>query len=212
MKLLFRAYKVFIFVQTFHWISLDFFFNFIFSSRKSQSKQQLAKKITHFTIQFCSKNLIHLMNLNWLEIENNMLSQHSQKPFWLYKFSANMFLFGIRKNICTAPFLDAQELHSSITLKANVCIFLYISLRNLLFQRRSKVFSGKSWDGGREVARGREGGLRWLAASALQNVLQFFILIDFFENSTIFYHFDTIALKHWNFLDNLDFKGYNLCN
>ena len=186
MKILFRAYKDFVFAQTFHWISSDFILNFRFSSRKSQSQQKLAKKITHFTIQFRSKNLTHFTNLNSLDIENNMLSQHSQKPFWLYKFSANMFLFGVRKNICTPPFLDAQELHSWSTLKANVCIFLYISLRNLLFQRRSKVFSGKSWDGGREVARGREGGLRWLAASALQNVLQFFILIDIFENSTIF--------------------------
>ena len=186
LKLLFRAYKVFIFVQTFHWISLEFFFSFRFSSRKSQSKQQLAKKIPHFTIQFCSKNLIHFMNLNWLEIENNMLSQHSQKPFWLYKFSGNMFLFGVRNNICTGPFIDAQELHSSTTLEANVCIFLYISLRNLLFQRRSKALSGISWDGGREVARGKQGGLRWLAASALQNVLQFFILIDFLKIQLFF--------------------------
>ena len=28
------------------------------------------------------------MNLNSLDIENDMLSQHSQKPFWLYKFSS----------------------------------------------------------------------------------------------------------------------------
>ena len=96
------------------------------------------------------------MNLNSLDIENNMLSQHSQKPFWLDKFSANMFLFGVRKNICTAPFLDPQELHSWSTLKANVFIFLYISLRNLLFQRRSKVLSGKGCDG-----EGR-GGSGWL--------------------------------------------------
>ena len=27
-------------------------------------------------------------------------------------FPANMFLFGVRKNICTAPFPDAQELLS----------------------------------------------------------------------------------------------------
>ena len=27
------------------------------------------------------------MNLNSLDIKNNMLSQRSQKPFWLYKFS-----------------------------------------------------------------------------------------------------------------------------
>ena len=96
------------------------------------------------------------MNLNSLDIENNMLSQHSQKPFWLDKFSANMFLFGVRKNICTAFFIDAQEIHYWSILKANVCIFLYISLRNLLFQRRSKVLSGKGCDG-----EGR-GGSGWL--------------------------------------------------
>ena len=104
------------------------FFYFRFSSRKSQIEQKLAKKITHFTIQFCSKNLTYFTNLNSLDTENNMLPQHSQKPFWLYKFSANMFLFGVRNNICTAPFLDTQELHSWSTLNANVCIFLYISL------------------------------------------------------------------------------------
>ena len=112
------------------------FLNFGFSSRKSQSQQKLAKKITHFTIQFRSKNLTHFTNLNSLDIENNMLLQHSQKPFWLYKFSANMF---------TAPFLDAQELHSWSTLKVYFCIkCLYISLYllislKILFQRCSKV-------------------------------------------------------------------------
>ena len=57
-------------------------------------------------------------------------------------FLANIFLFGVRKNICTAPFLDAQELHSWSTLKANVCIFLYISVRKFLFQILSKILSG----------------------------------------------------------------------
>ena len=92
-----------------------------------------------------------------------------------------MFLFGVRKNICVAPFLDAQELHSWSALKANVCIFLYIFLRNLLFHRRSKALSGKAWDGGGWIT-----SLRWLVALALQNILKFFILIDVFENSTIF--------------------------
>ena len=36
------------------------FFNFRFSSRKSQSQQKLAKNITRFTIKFRSKNLIIL--------------------------------------------------------------------------------------------------------------------------------------------------------
>ena len=44
-----------------------------FSSKKSQSQQKLAKNVTHFA------------NLNSLDIENNMLSKHSQKP--LYKLS-----------------------------------------------------------------------------------------------------------------------------
>ena len=62
-------------------------------------------------------------------------------------FPANMFLFGVWKNICTAPFLDAQELHLWSTLKVNVCIFLYIPLRKYLFQKHSKVLSGSGWSG-----------------------------------------------------------------
>ena len=115
------------------------FFNIRFSRRKSQSQQNLAKKIT-FTVQFCSKNLTHFTNSNSLDIENNMLPQHNQKPFWLEKFSANML---------NAPFRDAQELHSWSTLNANVCKFFYISWTKFLFQGRSKVLSGKGWDGGR---------------------------------------------------------------
>ena len=67
-------------------ITAIFFFNFRFSSRTSQNQQKLAKKITHFTIQFHSKNLIDFMNFN--DIENNLLPQHSQKSFSLYKFSS----------------------------------------------------------------------------------------------------------------------------
>ena len=40
-----------------------------------------------------------------------------------------MFLFGARKNIATASFLDAHELHFLNTLQANVSIFPYISLK-----------------------------------------------------------------------------------
>ena len=47
-------------------------FNFRLSNRKFQSWQKLAKKITHFTIQFCSKNFTHFTNLNSLDIRNNM--------------------------------------------------------------------------------------------------------------------------------------------
>ena len=41
-------------------------FNSRFSSRKSQSQQKLAIKITHFTTQYCSKKVTHFTNLNSL--------------------------------------------------------------------------------------------------------------------------------------------------
>ena len=63
---------------------------FKFCTRKSQSQQKLAKKITHFTIQFRSKYLTHFTNLSSLHIENDMLLQHSQKAFC--NFPANMLL------------------------------------------------------------------------------------------------------------------------
>ena len=131
LKNLFRAYNVFMFVQRFQWTSSEFFFNFRFSSRKFQSRQK-----THFT------------KLTSLGIANNMLPQHSQKDFWIYKFSSK-HVSNVRKNICTAPFVDTQELHSGSTLSENVFIFLYISLIKCLFQRPSKVLSSWGWDGRR---------------------------------------------------------------
>ena len=76
------------FLRTFQWTSLEFFLDFRFSSRKSQSQQKLTKKITHFWIRFNSKHLTYFMNLNSLDIENNMFPKHNQKPFSLYKFSS----------------------------------------------------------------------------------------------------------------------------
>ena len=119
-------------VHKFQWISSEFIFTFRFSNRKSQSQQKLAKKITNFTTQFGSKNLTNFTNLNSIYIEKSMLSQHSQKSLPLYKFSSK-HLVCVGKNFCTAPILDAQELHSRSALKANVCIFLYISIRKFLF-------------------------------------------------------------------------------
>ena len=108
-------------------IKVFFFFDFRFSRRKSQtqSQQKLLIKITYFAIQVYSKHLTHFTNLNSLHIDNNMLPKHCQKSFFLYKLTGNMFLFGVRKNICTASFLGTQELHSwRSALKANAYIFL----------------------------------------------------------------------------------------
>ena len=66
-----------------------------------------ANKITHFPIQFCSKDFTHFTNLNSLNIVKNILQRHSQKPYSPYKFSTrNISGWSQKKNICTEPFLD----------------------------------------------------------------------------------------------------------
>ena len=66
------------------------FFNFRLFSRNYQSQKKPEKKITHFTISFCSKNFTHFTKLNSLDTEKNIAkqTQQSQKPFSLYKFSS----------------------------------------------------------------------------------------------------------------------------
>ena len=196
LKVLFRAYKAFIFVQTFQWISSEFFLisDFLPESRKANKKKNLQKRSHVLQYSFAQKaHSFYEHQLTWHCKQYAPATQ--PKPFWFSKFSENIF---------TAPFLDAQELHSWSTLKANACIFLYISLRKFLFQRRSKVLSGKGWDGGR-----LNNFLKVVHCLGLVNILQFFVLIDIFENSTIFsiLIFLFIALKRLNFPDNLDFKG-----
>ena len=96
---------------------------------ESQGQQKLASKITHFTIQFHSKNAFHFTNLNSLNIIKNMLLQDSQKRYSLYKFSSKPVSDGCQiKHLhcsgCTAPFLDTKKLYSQSTSKASVYIFL----------------------------------------------------------------------------------------
>ena len=168
LKVLFPAHNIFIFAQMFQWTSSEFLSKFRFSSRKSQSQQHLAKKITHFTRQFQSKNLSFFTNLDSLDIKNNMLSQ----------------------------FLDAQERNFWSTLKASVCIFLYISVR-IFFQRRSNILS----DGGGL-------GEGWIISWSRIIVWFFFILTEIFEN-LLFFSILTLpstALKRWNIPDKLDYK------
>ena len=162
------------------------FFSFQIFQQRPSKPTKLAKKITQFTIQFRSKNLTHFTNLNSLGVESNMLPQYSQKPFWLKNFSSKHVSVWCQKNICTAPFLDAQELHSSSSLKANVCIFLYIPVRDILFQRRSKILSSEGSFGVTQ-----NDFLNVARRLGSENVLQFLIFIEIFRNSTVFQHLNT---------------------
>ena len=107
--------------------SLEFFFNFRFSTRKYQSQQKLAKKITHFTIQFRSKNLTHFTNLNSFEIENNMLPNHSQKAFSVYKiFSKHVSVWCQEKHLhCTISWRPRTTLLNHFKGK---CIYISVYL------------------------------------------------------------------------------------
>ena len=50
--------------------------------------------------------------LESLNIVKNILPQHAQKPYSLYKFSRKHVSGWCQKKTDTAPFLDTQELHS----------------------------------------------------------------------------------------------------
>ena len=127
--------------------------NFRFSSRNSQSQQKLVKKINHFTIHFHSISLTYFTNLNSLNILKNIFPQHSEKTTHFTNFLAQMFLVGARKNIWTAPFLDAQRFHFRGTGKTYVSIFLYVFVIMFLFQRRRKLLFGGGLNNAFTVAR-----------------------------------------------------------
>ena len=141
------------------------------------------------------------MNLNSLDIENNILPQHSQKPFWLYKYPSKHVSVCVRKNIWTALFLDAKELYCWSTLKVNVCIFLHISVRKFLFQRRRMILSDGGWaaDWGRLNSFPKKARCLGLIKC----------LIETFWNSSIFQHFDTFiySIKTLKFSRQFGFQG-----
>ena len=108
------------FLHTFHWTSSKFFY-FRFSSRKSQSQQKLAKKEHWFYSMVWLKHLTYFY-------EPQLTS------CWKENGPAKL----------AAVWCQKKHLHCTISwhprtafLKANVCIFLYISLIS-----RYKISSG----------------------------------------------------------------------
>ena len=115
-----RAYNFFIrphvpvdIIKVFSLIS-----DFLVESLKANKNWQKRSLILQYSF---ARNLTHFIKPNSLDIENNMLPQRSQKPT-------------LQICHCLTP--------RTAFLKSNVCIFLYISIRKFLFQRRSKILSG----------------------------------------------------------------------
>ena len=120
-EILFQACNLFILCQMFQWTS-EFFLilDFLAEGRKAN---KLANKITHFTKWIRSKCLTSFRNLSSLDVDLNLLDLQ-REAFLAWNFS--------RKH-------NSVWCHSWNTLKAIFCIFLRISVKNVLFERHSKI-------------------------------------------------------------------------
>ena len=153
---------------------------FLYLSRRSSEHHYSFFSISDFLEESfkANKNSFYKPQLTWHWKQYATTTQ--AKTFLTLQIfqQTSLSLSGVRKKICTAPILDAQELHSWSNFKAIVWIFLFISL---LFQRRSKALSGGGGMGGNWII-----SLRRLAVWAFQIILQLIILIEIFKNSFIF--------------------------
>ena len=122
----------------------------------------------------------------------------------LYQFTnvpANMFMFGVRKIFVLPHFLMSQNYFLE-ELWNQMSVFLYISLRKVLFQRCSKILSGDGW----------ERLNNFLKVACCLDLVKYFTIFHFNSHFANFNFFSSISilastvLTRWNFTDNLYFK------
>ena len=97
-----------------------------FAAENLRANKNQRKRSLILQYSFVQKPSLILRISTLLKLKIICSQNTAQKLSQFTNFPANMFLFSIRKNICTASFPDAQELLPWSTLKENVCIFLYI--------------------------------------------------------------------------------------
>ena len=125
-------------------IRIFFNFSFLAEHRKAKKNHQ---KISLIVQQSFTQKASLILRTSTHSTLKKICSRNTAKSLSHFThFPGNMFLVGVRKDICTASFLYVQEMHSWITLKANVCIFLYISVRKFLFLGRRKLLSSWGWE------------------------------------------------------------------
>ena len=76
-----------------------------FKANKNQPKISLILKYS-----FAQKTSLILQTSTLLKLKITCSQNAAKTPSQFTNFPASMFLFGVRKSICTAPFPDAQEL------------------------------------------------------------------------------------------------------
>ena len=121
LKIFFRAYNVPVDI-----IRVFFIQEFVAENLKANKNQPKRSLILKYS--FAQKTSLILRISTLLKLKITCSQNTAKTPSQFTNFPASMFLFGVRKSICTAPFPDPQELLYWTTLKANVCVFLYISL------------------------------------------------------------------------------------
>ena len=124
----FRAYNFLYSSTRFSGHHQSLLFNFRFFSRESQSQQKLPKKVTHFVkktslIIWTSTHLKLKIICYAVAIQPKKFSEFAKD------FPANMFLYGTRKKHLHSTVSWRPKLRSWSTLKRNVRLFLYVSVR-----------------------------------------------------------------------------------
>ena len=119
---------------SFFW-SLFLFFDFLAKILEAHKNWQKSSLILQYS--FAQKISPILWTSTRLTLEIICSRNAAKKISHFANFSDSIFMFGVRQNISTTSFLDAQELHSWSTLK---------SVRKYLFHRRSKTLCG--WEEG----------------------------------------------------------------
>ena len=108
-----------------------------FLSKSLKANKNWQKRSFTWQYRFAQKASLTSANLSSLNFGKNILTQHSRKLTHFTNFPTDF-----PANICTALFLDAQELHSRNTRKVNVCMFLYISVRSFISVRNFSLKVG----------------------------------------------------------------------
>ena len=88
-------------------VPVDIIRVFFVPANKNQPKRSLILQYS-----FAQKASLTLRISTLLKMEITCFQNTAKKLSQITNFPANIFLFGVRKVICTAPFPDAQELLS----------------------------------------------------------------------------------------------------
>ena len=106
-RILFRAYN---FIRPVPVDIIRFIPEFIAENLKPNKNQR--KRSPMLQCVFAQKTSLILRISTLLKLKIICSQNTAKKPSHFTNFPADMFLFGVRKNICTASFPDAQELLS----------------------------------------------------------------------------------------------------